>query len=701
MLLSFYLKRLIFIIYLIYFNGFSQIKGDYIFRTDFNPRDQQLFLEENRSVNLYVYDGVYYMNINNPDTFYNPSFVLPLNPDNDFIMGTSLKVISGNMPYNFGASSENIPFGLTFEDKAEKIVNAFLIYNNGNFEIIKGKGKVKETISGPSFSPFIKKDAYNVLLVEKIGNAVYFFINYKCVASVPSSSFKGHNYGLVVVGGQQVACDYFYVKQKRGSINLIENYDKFGGPEKFELETNNNNAQTEPIISADGEEFYYTSVDVQKGKTVFQHRLCERDENGIWQVKKTISFPNTKKNISVLGISADKNEILLGTRDTLFSSHKLAQGWSVPKQLPFKDHYNTSDLGAGVCPSSDFKILIMPLEQKDRYGLADLYVSFFKDSVWTKPLNLGKNINSCGEDLSPFLAPDNKTLYFSSNGWPGYGGFDIFMSTRLDDSWTRWSEPKNLGPAINTSYGDVYYNTSASGNEAYLARCTQEDKYYHIYRIKQPGAAAPEPIVLVKGTVLDSQTGQPLSAVINYNVIGESKSLGHVHSNEHNGTFAISLPKGKKYIFYANKKGFISEQKSSSSINLKKYKAEKIELLLTPLKKGSTFIMHNLFFANNQAAFLRESETELTRLYFILKENQSLKIEISGHTQLNNATAKFNRDLSLARAVAVKDYLVKKGIDQERIITNGYGQSQPIETVKTDKASQAINRRVEFKILEN
>lgn len=630
------------------------------------------------------------MDIKKADTLYNPSFISPVDPDKNFIMGASLKSISGNSS-----------FGLSFADEAGNL-NAFLIYNSkSGYEIYHRNGQTSGIISGPAFTPLIKKDAYNILLVEKIGNTVYFFVNYKFVASVPFSNIKARKYGLFIPGGQQIACDYFYLRQKRGPINLVENYESFGAPEKFEPGTNSGYAQTNPIISADGEILFYSSVDMHEDESVFRTQFCRRSKNGNWEKAKSLYFPKSEKDISVVALSADKNEVILSSGITFSSSYQMANGWSAPKELPFNRPYNISALGTGLSASGDFKTLIIALDQKDTYGETDLYVSFFRDSAWTAPLNLGKNINLFGDELSPFLAPDNKTLYFSSNSWPGYGGYDIFMSKRLDDSWTNWSEPKNLGPLINTDRGDIYYSTSAAGEEGYLARSTEKDRYFHIYRIKQPKSAAPEPMVLIQGKVLDSQTGQPLNAVITYSIIGKSKSSGSVHSNKHSGTFAISLPKGKNYVLSVRKKGFASEQRNISTLNLNRYEAEEVELKLTSLKKGTTVTMHNLFFASNRAVLLPGSEAELSRLYSILIENPSLKIEVRGHTQLNNSSAKLNHDLSLARAVAVKDYLVKKGLNPNRIITNGYGNSQPIETAKKDTISQAVNRRVEFKILEN
>lgn len=683
-------KNLFLLTCLISFNCLAQTNGDFLFRIDFNPTDQQFYQEKKKSCNVYVRGGVYYMDIKKSDTLYNPSFLLPVDPDKDFIMGASLKSVSGNSA-----------FGLYYGDEKYRL-NAFMIYSSkSGYEIYEADEHTSGIVSGPDFTPFVKTNDYNALLVEKIGNTVYFFVNYKLVATIPFSPLKGRSYGLFIPGGQQIACNYFFVKQRRKSINLIENYGKFGNPEKFNVEKNNSYAETTPIISADGEALYYTTYEVRKGAAEFHTRVCKRDKNGNWEKSKLLSLPNGGKNVSVAAVSADKNQILLRSTFTFSSSYQGVNGWSNAKELPFKTPYHHSDLGIGLSASGDFKTLIMVLEEEDTYGVADLYVSFLKDSVWTTPLNLGKNINSFGDDVSPFLAPDNKTLYFASNGWPGYGYHDIFMSTRLDDSWTRWSEPKNLGPMINTPGADIYYNTSASGDEAYLARSSAEDKFCHLYRITQPETVAPEPVVLIQGKVLDSQTGQPLSATITYSLLGASKPLGSVHSNQHNGTFAISLPKGKRYVFSARKKGFISEQRSSSTLNLKEYKAEEVELLLTSFKKGGTVIMHNLFFANNQATLLPASESELSRLYFLLIENQSMKIEIGGHTQVNNLPEKFNYDLSLARAVAVRDYLLKKGIALERIITKGYGNSQPVEKTKRDEVSQAKNRRVEFKIMEN
>ncbi|HEY1039315.1 MAG TPA: OmpA family protein, partial [Bacteroidia bacterium] len=219
------------------------------------------------------------------------------------------------------------------------------------------------------------------------------------------------------------------------------------------------------------------------------------------------------------------------------------------------------------------------------------------------------------------------------------------------------------------------------------------------YKIKQPESAKPLPLILVHGVVYDSETKKPMAADITYSELGSSKVLGHATSNPETGVFLISLPKGKKYSFHASHEGYAAVHYNTDATKLDSYKEENIDLYLTPIKEGVSIVMNNLFFTANKYDILPESYPELNKLYAMLKENPTIKIEIGGHTSINTSDQKFNEELSSNRALAVKNYLVQKGIEEKRITSKGYGYSKPI--YKTNKEEiQAKNRRVEFTILE-
>ncbi|MFL5752237.1 MAG: OmpA family protein, partial [Bacteroidia bacterium] len=307
-------------------------------------------------------------------------------------------------------------------------------------------------------------------------------------------------------------------------------------------------------------------------------------------------------------------------------------------------------------------------------------------------------VNTFADETSPYLASDGKTLYFSTAGHTGYGKNDIFITHRLDDTWKHWTEPENLGPKINTPGWDAYYTVPASGNSAYLVSTYMENGSLDIFKIKQPKSVKHAAVSLIHGFVYNSETKEPMKARISYTELGSKKELGYAISNPDNGAYMLILPKGKKYSFSATKEGFLAVHNNTDVSTIVDFKDQEVDLYLTPYKEGQSVVMNNLFFESNKFTLLPESYPELDHLLDLMKENATLKIELSGHTSKNSESDKFNLDLSTNRALAVRYYLMEKGIDGKRIGYKGYGCTKP-KYQQTDEAHQSKNRRVEFTIV--
>src|SRR5882757_4091708 len=182
--------------------------------------------------------------------------------------------------------------------------------------------------------------------------------------------------------------------------------------------------------------------------------------------------PNYVNNVSVTG-----DTLIVGNqylkkgkmRAGLSYSVNVRGQWTLPTAIPIKNDYNISDHSNSFVSLKN-GVIIRAIQRAETFGERDLYVSFWNGVDATEPVNMGSVINTDMEESSPFLAPDNKTLYFASKGHSGFGGYDIFVTRRLDESWTNWSEPENLGPAVNGALDDEFFNLTPCGRFAIFSK---------------------------------------------------------------------------------------------------------------------------------------------------------------------------------------------------------------------------------------
>lgn len=681
---------------------FSQ--SDYVYECNFNQGGPKWTSYNEDYVVTYTKPGKFYIEHLKESTTWYQYQETSINPNEDFEISTAVKQYKG-------ANDEG--FGLIFGAKGMENCFVFDIASNGNFAVFKNVDDkyiaIKEWTACPKVKPM---NEVNLLVLKNISGKWHFYVNGSEVYSMLAQKFLGPSIGFYVSGLNYIEYDFLHAKQKKKPINLIENYNSFGN--KFSLGPNINSKHVEkaPLISADEKTLYVTrdehpgNIGANKADDIWFSKLNIKDST--WGPLKNIGEPlNNPGNNYVISISNDNNTMLLGNAydgkgdikgKGISIAHRTAKGWTMPKEIKLKNYYNYNKYSES-CLSADGHVLLITCERDDTNGEKDIYVSFMQtDSSWSEPKNIGKTINTFADETGPFIAADNKTMYFSSAGHPGYGNNDIFMSRRLDETWKNWSVPKNLGPKINSDRWEAYYTVPASGKNAYLVSTSKENGSEDIYVIKQPESAKPLPLVLIHGIVYNSATKKPMAAEISYSELGSKKIIGTAHSNPETGIFMIALPQGKKYSFHASHKGFASTHYNFDATNLKKYKEENVDLYLTPLEEGQSIVMNNLFFVANKYEILPESYPELDKLYELLRDHPKIKIEIAGHTSANTSGEKFNFDLSTNRALAVKEYVVRKGISEDRISHIGYGYSKPIFKEEKEEL-QARNRRVEFKII--
>lgn len=463
---------------------------------------------------------------------------------------------------------------------------------------------------------------------------------------------------------------------------------------------------------------------------------------GSWQRAKNIGPPiNTKYSDSNLMLSPDGNTLFIyrdeGNGD-IFQSIKGSDGkWSEPKPLP--GIINSSYRESSVSITSDGKTLYFASERPGGFGGSDIYIATKGNgNDWSRVKNAGTNINSEFDEDGPFITADAKTLYFSSKGKKGMGGFDIFKTELLNPDKNEWSEPENIGYPINTPDDDIYFVTSNDGKHWYYSSVRDEGLgYTDIYIItpteepkKTPEVAAKEPVKEepkpepepvkedpkpepVKETpkkiqplkyivsVVDADSKNPLDAKVLLQGLKDKTVVGS--SDQGNGTieFSIVSVSAKDYKLTVEREGYVFQTltlKIAGATTDAQTVNKTVEM--NKLVVGTVSILRNIYFDFAKASFKTESYGELNKLESMMRQNPGLQVEIAGHTDFIG-TKVFNKNLSQLRANAVKNFLVNKGIDTRRVKAVGYGEDRPLASNDDEKEGREINRRVEFKVLSN
>ncbi len=484
---------------------------------------------------------------------------------------------------------------------------------------------------------------------------------------------------------------------------------------------NSDYSELNPLLSPDGKTLYFSRKNHPQNvggvKDLEDIWFSELDSSGHWQIARNMgsTFNNAGPNFinSIQSVTPDGRTavMLLGNKYSkrgkmqagVSISSNVGGSWSKPVALTIANDYNFN-AKANYFLTNNRKTLLMSVEREDSRGDRDLYVSFMQgDSSWSEPLNLGDVINTASEESAPFLAADDKTLYFSSKGFSGYGSSDIFASRRLDDTWTNWSAPENLGPEINSTLEDLFFNIPASSEYAYYSRGVSETNT-DIFRVKLPILKGPDPWVIVKGKIIDATTGKPMGAKIIYERLPDGRELGIAQTNPETGEYEIRLPGGYLYGIRAEAADRISENQNLDLRNItndqvidnKDFNLAPIQV--TSLKENATLVLNNIFFDFDMAILKPESFPELNRIVVVMKEKSGMQIEIAGHTD-DKGSEPYNLKLSERRARSVVKYLIDAGITQSRISVVFFGESKPVAPNIT-VPNRKKNRRVEFKILK-
>jgi outer membrane protein OmpA-like peptidoglycan-associated protein len=300
------------------------------------------------------------------------------------------------------------------------------------------------------------------------------------------------------------------------------------------------------------------------------------------------------------------------------------------------------------------------------------------------------------DEQSPFIHADDSTLYFCSNGWPGMGGMDLFVSRLGKDG--KWGKPTNLGYPINSSGDENGLTLTANGIFAFFASNKLNGQGgYDIYTFELPAELRPRTVTYVKGIVEDAVTKQPLESAVEIIDLASNKPVYQDYSGAEKGDFLATLTTGRNYGLNISRDGYLFYSANFTLIGHENTKPFDLLALLQPIEIGNKVILNNIFFDTNKFLIRDESKPELQKLTDFLTLNKGVKIEISGHTD-NVGSDQANQILSENRAKAVYQYLIANGIDAGRLSYKGYGETQPIAGNDTDEG-RAKNRRTEFKII--
>ncbi len=465
--------------------------------------------------------------------------------------------------------------------------------------------------------------------------------------------------------------------------------------EKLGSQINSSASERKPILSPNQKILFFSRENHPQNTGGIDDAgdiwISEYDEKtGTWSPARNAGTPlNNKGNNSIGALSSyGENSIALlereytnkSTREGFSLSFEDKGKWSAPVAQRFVAHEELKgDFELGL--SANKKILLIANQGQVSYGGKDLYVSFLQpDGYWSDPLNLGVQVNTLNEENSPFLLPDGKTLYFTSNGRAGYGGRDIYETHRLDNTWTNWSIPQNLGPQINSAHDEHDFFIPPAGSFAYFSR--EEKGNSDILSVKLPLFEYPAETVTLTGVLLNQITHEPVEARISM-----SDSVFFVKGKN----FLLKLIPGKAYPLAIEAEGFV---RKTEIVNVGK--DMEYTILLTPVKE-EIHTFENITFASNDSTINEGSFNDLEKIIQLMDSQPEINMEISSHTDALG-TEEENMMLSRARAAAIRHYLIEKGISPSRLTIQWFGESRPVASNETDEGRRK-NRRVEFRVI--
>lgn len=464
-----------------------------------------------------------------------------------------------------------------------------------------------------------------------------------------------------------------------------------------------------PAITADEQVLIYTVKLLENGRSNEDFFISKKDKDGAWKKSRNLGKPiNTSYNEGAQTISPDGKVIFFtvcnapdgfGSCD-IYVTLKEGDFWTMPVNLG--PPINTPAFESQPSISSDGKTLYFCSNRKGGQGGIDIWFSSRSDDgQWGSPINLGATINTKEYEQSPFIHPDNATLYFSSNGHPGMGDADLYFSRKDSPAigGGNWGTPANLGYPINTQNNESSLIVTTNGEHAYFSSDRKDSRgQLDLYFFELYKEARPQSVTYLKGNIFDKKTNQKLNSKLELIDLETGKIITQSESDKVNGEFLLCIPAGKNYALNVSKKGYLFYSENFSLKDRNPENPYLMDIPLQPINVGESVVLKNIFFETNSYQLKDESKAELNKLIQFMKENSFTKIQVSGHTD-NTGNAQSNQKLSENRAKSVYDYLIANQLAKTRLSFKGFGSAKPIAPNDTPEG-KAQNRRTEFTVTE-
>ena len=492
------------------------------------------------------------------------------------------------------------------------------------------------------------------------------------------------------------------------AMYALENQDKTAEVRRRPLSDTVNQfvMQYFPVLTADESALIFTRRNGHTDRHDEDLVVSYRNEKGQWMPPVSISKNiNSEMNEGTCTISADGRKLIFTScsgRDNygscdLFESVRIGDEWSAPKNLG--PGVNTSGWESQPSLSADGRTLYFVSDRRNGMGMRDIWVSTLdENNKWSKAVNLGPPVNTEFDEMSPFIHVNGRTLFYATNALKGFGGYDIFYSENQSGTWTA---PQNIGAYINNHDDQFSLFITADGAKGYYSHEeTGADglAYSKIYEVRIPREKQVRfRSNYVKGVVRDSETKAPLSAKVELVDLEADKVISQVSSDSVTGEYLMVLTQGSEYGLYVTRRGYLFRSLNFNYSDVQDFEPIVVDINLDKVREGSMVVLNNIFFDVDKAELKDKSTVELEKIVRFMTENPGVRIQISGHTD-NTGSADHNRQLSLRRATAVYNYLVKRGIKEGRVKYFGYGADKPIADNATAEGRQ-LNRRIEFSIL--